>query len=375
LNRRANKLAHYLRSAGVGPETPVAICMARSPEVLVAIWGILKAGGCYVPVDPTYPEGRQRYMIADAAPRFVLTAGTMGPVTDVSDICPLLNLDELDLSEQPDSNPLPVAATNNLVYMIYTSGSTGLPKGTMLTHQGLVNYIWWAKAAYQDGAVLDFPLYSSLAFDLTVTSIFVPLLSGGRVVVYSEADHPKGLEILAVFAEDCVDIVKLTPAHLALVRDSIPTCRRIRKLIVGGEDLKTELARGVTGAFAYPVDIYNEYGPTEAVVGCMIHRYDPATDTGLSVPIGVPAANARIYLLDQYDQPVPPGVLGEMVISSDGVARGYHNRPDLTAARFGADPFRDGARTYRSGDIARWGADDRLVFLGRRDHQVKIRGA
>jgi amino acid adenylation domain-containing protein len=375
LNRRANRLAHYLHQQGVGPETAVALCLERSIEVLVAIWAVLKAGGAYVPIDPAYPADRIRYLIEDAAPAIIVTNGDWPLLPD--DLQPaIINLKQLDLSDYSDQNPTSAATPDNLAYMIYTSGSTGQPKGTLLTHQGLVNYVWWARRVYQDdGETLDFPLYSSLAFDLTVTSIYVPLLSGGKVVVYSESDHGRGLEVLSVFRDDAVDVVKLTPAHLALVEETAVNCGRIRKLIVGGEDFKTDLAQRIQAAFGGRVEIYNEYGPTEAVVGCMIHRFDPEQDTAVSVPIGIPAANARIYLLDEYDHPVPPGVLGEMVISSDGVARGYHKRPELTAARFGNDPFRPGARIYRTGDLARWNEQGQMVFLGRRDHQVKIRGA
>ena len=184
-----------------------------------------------------------------------------------------------------------------------------------------------------------------------------------------------GLEILDVFDDDRVDIVKLTPAHLVLLAEQGIDCSRIRRLIVGGENFRTDLARHIDDLFDGDVAIFNEYGPTEAVVGCMIHRFDPTTDTGPSVPIGQPAANARIHVLDPYDQPVPPGVIGEMVVSGDGVALGYRNQPELTAERFGDDPTRPGARWYRTGDLARWGTDGRLEFLGRNDHQVKIRGA
>jgi amino acid adenylation domain-containing protein/non-ribosomal peptide synthase protein (TIGR01720 family) len=373
LNARANQLAHLLVERGVGPETAVALVLPRSIEALVAIWGVLKAGGAYVPVDPTYPGERIAYMLNDAAPRIIITLDELPLDSDFQGA--ILNLAKTDLTSYPSANPQPAAKPDNLAYMIYTSGSTGQPKGTMLEHRGLLNYAWWAKQMYQGEEILDFPLYSSLAFDLTITSIFVPLLSGGKVLIYSELDHMRGLEILAVFRDDAVDIVKLTPAHLHLVQETAVTTRRIRKLIVGGEDFKTDLARNIHDNFRGQVEIYNEYGPTEAVVGCMIHRFDPGQDTAVSVPIGAPAANARIYLLDAYDQPVPPGVVGEMVISSDGVARGYHNRPELTAERFGDDPFREGARIYRTGDIARWNADGQMVFLGRRDHQVKIRGA
>ena len=376
LNGRANQLAYYLREQGVGPETAVAICMERSLSSLAAIWGVLKAGAAYIPIDPTYPAERIAYMLADAGPPIVLTDNeqTFTAVSDTAQI-KTVNLPVLDLTHYPLSNPDTPTQLDDLVYMIYTSGSTGRPKGTMLTHRGLLNYAWWARGAYQDDGPLTFPLYSSLAFDLTVTSIFVPLLSGGSIVIYGQSAEAPGLEILDVIRDDRVDIVKLTPAHLALVREFDLSNMRIRKLIVGGEDFKTALALDIHHLFHGKVDIYNEYGPTETVVGCMIHRYDPSSDRGPSVPIGTPAANARIYLLDEYDQPVPLGVVGEMVISSDGVARGYHNQPDLTAERFGSDPFRPGARIYHSGDIARWNDQGHMVFLGRRDHQIKLSGA
>ncbi len=377
LNEQANQLAHFLQQEGVGPEVPVAICMDRSIEVLIAIWGILKAGGAYIPIDPAYPRERIAYMLEDADPAVVLTTGDLPlPAGSGPASWTIINLAALDLSDFPTVNPPAQAHRQNLVYMIYTSGSTGKPKGTMLTHQGLLNYAYWARRTYQhNNEVLDFPLYSSLAFDLTVTSIFVPLLSGGKVVIYETSAETPGLEIISVFTDDAVDLVKLTPAHLELLRELDLSPSRIRKLIVGGEDFKTDLAQSIHELFGGRVEIYNEYGPTEAVVGCMIHRFDPAQDTAVSVPIGEPAANARIYLLDRYDQPVPPGVIGEMTISSDGVARGYYNRPELTEERFGEDPFRADARIYRTGDIARWNEQNSMVFLGRRDHQVKISGA
>ncbi len=377
LNERANRLAHFLQAQGVGPETTVAICMDRSIEVLIAIWGVLKAGGAYVPIDPAYPLERIAYILEDASPAVLLTTDELtSPARPEPSSWMIVNLATLDLSDFSSTNPLAQARPDNLVYLIYTSGSTGKPKGTMLTHQGLLNYAWWARSTYQqENAVLDFPLYSSLAFDLTVTSIFVPLLSGGKVIIYRMSADTPGLEILSVFSDDVVDIVKLTPAHLELIRKLNLSSPRIRKLIVGGEDFKTDLARSIHDLFAGQVEIYNEYGPTEAVVGCMIHRFDPPRDTAISVPIGTPAANVRIYLLDKYDQPVPPGVVGELIISSDGVARGYYNRPELTAEQFGDDPFRPDARIYRTGDIACWNKNNQMVFLGRRDHQVKIGGA
>ena len=377
LNKHANRLAHFLRSEHGRSLTAVAICMDRSVDVLVAIWGVLKAGGHYLPIDPNYPPGRIAYMLQDAGAEYVLTSGDQshanlpdGPGMTIVD------LSTLDLAAYSTANPEPAAAPDDLVYMIYTSGSTGKAKGALLTHRGLINYVCWAREFYQkDGEILDFPLYSSLAFDLTVTSIFVPLISGGRVIIYGASAETPGLEILSVFADDAVDIVKLTPAHLELVRELNLSAKRIRKLIVGGEDFKTDLALAIHDLFKGRVEMYNEYGPTETVVGCMIHHFDPQADTAVSVPIGRPVANTRIYLLDAYDQPVPPGVAGEMVISGVGVGHGYHQRPQLTAERFGSDPFRHGARFYRTGDSARWDEEHAMVFLGRLDHQVKIGGA
>ena len=374
LDAEANRLAHLLLSRGVGEGTRVALCLPRSSHALTAILGVLKAGAAYVPVDPSYPPARRSAMILDAAPALVLTAGV--DVAADAGAAPVVDLAAALLDHLPATVPAARPQPGDVAYVIYTSGSTGQPKGTLLTHRGLVNYLWWAREQYTQGQPLDFPLYSSLSFDLTITSLFVPLVCGGRVVVYQGSEHGEGLEILDVFAEDRVDVVKLTPAHLSLLRENgLARRERIRRLIVGGENFRAGLARAASESLGGDVAIFNEYGPTETVVGCMIHRYDPAADTGPSVPIGRPAANARIHVLDAYDRPVPPGVTGEMVVGGDGVALGYWKREDLTAQRFGDDPTRPGARWYRTGDLARWGADGRLEFLGRGDHQVKIRGA
>src|SRR4029077_5930215 len=181
---------------------------------------------------------------------------------------------------------------------------------------------------------LTWPLFTSLAFDLTVTSIFTPLISGGRIVVYREDPGVRGLAVLKVLEDRAVDISKVTPSHLSVIKDMDLGATRIRKLIVGGEDFKTELAPDITKKFGRPVEIYNEYGPTEATVGCMIHRYDAEKDRGLSVPVGVPAANAGVYILDEHLSPVPAGIAGEIYLAGDGLARGYLNRPELTEQKF-----------------------------------------
>ena len=396
LNARANQMAAQLRTSGVGPDRLVALYLEHSIEVVCAILGVLKTGAAYVPMDPASPSERLAFMLQDIAegfagtvPVLVTNAQLVGNVPSGTAHVVTLDADGGSIEGYPVSNLRASIAPNSLAYVIYTSGSTGTPKGVMIEHRSLVNYIWWANQQYGRGERLAWPLFSSLAFDLTVTSIFTPLISGGRIVVYREDPGMPGMAIFKVIEDDGVDIVKLTPAHLAMIKDMNLGATRIRRLIVGGEDFKTELARDITGTFGRPVEIYNEYGPTEATVGCMIHRYDVATDLALSVPIGRPAANAGVYVLDEQLNPVPTGVIGEMYLAGDGLARGYLNRPELTAERFltTADPRQPGwgarssafrsetVRLYKTGDLARWSATGGMEFLGRADHQVKVAGA
>jgi amino acid adenylation domain-containing protein len=378
LNSRANRLAHHLRALGVGPDVMVAICVEHHAEMIVGVLAILKAGGAYVPLDPAYPVERLRYVLADSVPVVLLTQTSLSrlfteaglPVIDVE-------ADASSWADRPETNPdreHAGLATAHLAYVIYTSGSTGLPKGVMVRHRGLSHYARWAAARYVDDRPLAFALYSSLAFDLTVTSLFVPLLTGGSIVVYADAAGAD-VPIRRVFAEGRVDVVKLTPAHLALLGESELRAGRVQRLIVGGEELKAPLARAVVEASGGRLELYNEYGPTETVVGCMVHRFDADHDRDAAVPIGRPISNTRIYLLDTAVEPVPVGVVGELHVGGVGVARGYLERPELTAERFVADPFGEpGARMYRTGDLGRWRSDGTLEFLGRNDFQVKVRG-
>lgn len=386
LNARSNQMAAHLASAGVGPGRIVVVFMERSIEVVVAILGILKSGAAYVPLDAETPKGRLAEILRDIAKGtggqrpVAITQAHLQPAIapDLAQVV-VLDADFRSISAQPGSDRASAATPDDAAYIIFTSGSTGTPKGVMIGHRSLVNYIWWAARMYSPGECLAWPLFSSLAFDLTVTTLFTPLISGGRIMVYSGERGVQSMAVLKVFDDNAVDIVKLTPAHLAMIRDHDLHSTRVRKFIVGGEDFKTKLARDVTNAISHPVEIYNEYGPTEATVGCMIHRFDIEQDRSLSVPIGVPAANAGIYVLDERHRPVPPGVVGEMYVAGDGLAMGYFGRPDLTGDRFltVADP-RDGAsklRLYKTGDLARWNADGGLDLLGRADHQVQVGGA
>src|SRR6266550_1491208 len=341
LNDRANQVAAYLGTFGVGPDQLVALYMEHSIDVVCAILGVLKAGAAYVPVDPAAPKERLAFMLQDIAeglggilPTVVTQSHLQNRLPGTASRVVTLDSGFAAISDYAASDVKSKASPSDVAYVIYTSGSTGKPKGVMIEHRSLANYIWWASQKYSLNERLAWPLFSSLAFDLTVTSIFTPLISGGRIVVYREDPNLPGMVIVSVVEDDAVDIVKLTPAHIAMIKDLNLRNSRIRKFIVGGEDFKTALARDLTRNFGYPVEIYNEYGPTEATVGCMIHRYDNERDFGASVPVGVPAANMRVYILDDHLNAVPAGIIGEMYLAGDGLARGYFNRRELTAQKF-----------------------------------------
>ncbi|MEL7313687.1 MAG: amino acid adenylation domain-containing protein, partial [Cyanobacteria bacterium J06559_3] len=378
LNERANRLAHYLQQQGVTAETPVGICLRRSPEMVVSIWGALKAGGTYVPIEPTHPFERIAHILQDTQVQWVLTqAALRDRLTDIlvngdGDRPQIIPLDHLNLQQQPSNNPPNPPTIDQLAYLLYTSGSTGQPKGVAVEHRGLANYVQWAQQQYVRRRSLAFPLFSPLAFDLTVTSIYVPLLSGGQVVIYPEGDEAIDLSLQRIFQEDTVDVIKLTPSHLALVQ-GMSIGSRVKTLILGGEDLKTTLAEAIAAASDHPLEIYNEYGPTEATVGCMIHKFEPSPDAPSSVSIGKPAAGSEIYLLDEQLNLAPQGSVGEIFIGGPGLARGYLNRPELTTERFIQHNLGSG-RLYRTGDLGRWQETGELTYLGRSDRQVKIRG-
>jgi amino acid adenylation domain-containing protein len=355
LDRRANALAHRLRADGAGRGVPVAVRMARSPELVVALLGVLKAGAAYVPVDPGHPPARIGHVLADSGAPIVLTC-----------------LD--DLGEGVDDPPATGTHADDPAYLIYTSGSTGGPKGALLSHRAVTNYLLWAAGAYDVRAGDVVPVHTSVAVDLTVTSLFVPLLAGAELLLLDESDGP-GAALATSFAEDTdLGFVKLTPSHLRLLADAGPgQARWTRTLVIGGEDLReSHLApwRAQPG-----LRLVNEYGPTEAAVACAAHDAQAVAPSG-RVPIGTPIHNTRLHVLDEHLRPVPPRVPGELYVGGAGLAHGYVNRAALTAERFVPDPFatEPGGRLYRTGDLVRRLADGALEYLGRIDEQVKVRG-
>lgn len=372
LERSANRLAWRLRQKGLLPGQTAAVLSPRCIPLMVGLLASLKAGGAYLPLEPDQPAPRLGHILADSGARLLLLGPGQTPPPDPPPGLEALRLEELLADPGRDDPPPPLAGPDDLAYLIYTSGSTGAPKGVTISHRAALNYLCWAVRVYLGDRPGDLPLFTSVAFDLTVTSLFAPLLSGGRVVIHGEAD-PASL-VSRVVAQDRVDALKLTPAHLAILREDCPPNARLKVMIVGGEDLKTDLARDIWRRFGGRVAICNEYGPTETTVGCMIHRFDSDRDRRDSVPIGRPAANTALYVLDRHLRPLPQGAAGELYIAGDGLARGYHQRPRLTAERFPPNPFAPGQRMYQSGDRVRFLPTGVLEYLGRGDHQIKLHG-
>jgi iturin family lipopeptide synthetase C len=375
LNSRANRLARYLQSIGVAQHACVGVLMDRSLYCLVSLLGIIKAGAAYVPIDLASPPKRVAYILTDSNVSHVLIDRHARSLVDQIDM-PAPRVVEVEnpaLYQGDDTNPAQPFDNRKAVYCIYTSGSTGTPKGVLVHHQGLVNYVWWARKQYVGDAIRNFALYSSLSFDLTITSIFVPLICGRCVHIYPESPDATAV-IHRVVADNQVEILKLTPSHLALLADEDLTQSRLKVLILGGEDLKSATAAAIYDKLGGRAILYNEYGPTETVVGCMLHRYDPARNCRGSVPIGAPIDNMRIHLLDEDMKPVKNGSVGEIYIGGDGVALGYQNSPQATARAFRPDPLDAQSTLYASGDLGRIDTDGELQYLGRKDFQIKLRG-
>jgi amino acid adenylation domain-containing protein len=376
LNARVNRLAHHLRSLGVGPDVRVGICVERSPEMVVAVFGVLKAGGAYLPLDPGYPRDRLLDMVEDAAPVVMLTQQSF--VERLAGLgLPLVALDE-DAAwweTQPATDPARAALTpENLTYVIYTSGSTGRPKGVEMTHQGASNLLHWylgSTGITERDAVL---VVTSFSFHLTQRNLMAPLFVGGQVHLAREPFEPQ--RIASQIVASGITMMNLTPTGFqALVEADGRAIRGLRIVVFGGEPLyPRQLAR-----VPEPRPVFlNPYGSTEAT-GITAHHFARADLSGYSsrsMPPGRPIANATIYVLDQAGDPVPVGVTGELYLGGHGVTRGYRKLPGQTAERFLPDPFgtTPGARLYRTGDLGRWLPDGTVEFMGRADAQVKVRG-
>jgi amino acid adenylation domain-containing protein len=380
LNARANRLAHHLRSLGVGPEARVAICLERSFEMVISLLAVLKAGGAYVPLDPFYPEDRLAFMLSDSAPKALLTLGDLA--TDILAAAPEVPVIDLaqpeQWAQQPEYDPDPAVVgltSRHVAYMIYTSGSTGRPKGAMNEHRAVVNRLLWKQSAYnlsENDAVLQKTPFS---FDVSVWEFFWPLLTGARLVMARPEGHKDPAYLTEVIRQNQITTLHFVPSMLQVFLEhaQVASCDSLRQVMCSGEALPEVLARRFHHCLP-GVELHNLYGPTEAAVDVTAWTYTPVF-SGTSIPLGKPIANTHMYVLDPQGDPTPIGVAGEIFIGGVQVGRGYWDRPDLTAERFVPDPFgAPGARLYRTGDLGRWLLDGTLEYLGRNDFQVKLRG-
>ncbi|HGK4799660.1 TPA: non-ribosomal peptide synthase/polyketide synthase [Pseudomonas aeruginosa] len=373
LNRRANRLAHALIERGIGADRLVGVAMERSIEMVVALMAILKAGGAYVPVDPEYPEERQAYMLEDSGVQLLLSQSHLK--LPLAQGVQRIDLDQADawLENHAENNPGIELNGENLAYVIYTSGSTGKPKGAGNRHSALSNRLCWMQQAYGLGVGDTVLQKTPFSFDVSVWEFFWPLMSGARLVVAAPGDHRDPAKLVALINREGVDTLHFVPSMLqAFLQDEdVASCTSLKRIVCSGEALPADAQQQVFAKLPQ-AGLYNLYGPTEAAIDvthwtCMEEGKD-------AVPIGRPIANLACYILDGNLEPVPVGVLGELYLAGRGLARGYHQRPGLTAERFVASPFVAGERMYRTGDLARYRADGVIEYAGRIDHQVKLRG-
>lgn len=368
LNQRANRLAHHLRTLGVGPEVLVGLHCTRTPAMIVGLLAILKAGGAYVPLDPALPAARLAMMLADADPAVVLASSPLAPGLPALS-CPVVSLDAIHPG--PDTNLASGVQAQHLAYVLYTSGSTGVPKGVMIEHRSVVNVVQSFVRTYHLTSTDRVLQQASLGFDVAVNEIFPILSVGGTVVLPQPEDNADDTRFLALLARHQITILGAVPHVLARWNAMAAPLPHVRLILSGG----AALAWRDVERLCQTITVTNGYGPTEATVcaTCFdVRHYDPTRHP--SLPIGTPLANMQAYIVDQHLACVPIGVPGELCLSGVGLAQGYWRDAALTAEKFVPHPYRPGERLYRTGDLARWLLDGQIEFLGRLDHQVKLRG-
>ncbi|TKK42355.1 non-ribosomal peptide synthetase [Pseudomonas fluorescens] len=374
LHTQANRLAHYLRDKGVGPDVCVAIAAERSPQLLIGLLAIIKAGGAYVPLDPDYPAERLAYMLKDSGVQLLLTQTALLPQLPSAEGVCVIAMDSLHLDSWPTQAPGLHLHGDNLAYVIYTSGSTGQPKGVGTTHGALAARLQWMQATYQLNETDVLMQKAPISFDVSVWECFWPLITGCRLVLAGPGEHRDPHRIAQLVQEHGVTTLHFVPPLLQLFIDEplAAECTSLRRLFSGGEALPAELRNRVLARLP-AVQLHNRYGPTETAIN--VTHWQCAASDGERSPIGRPLGNVICRVLDEQLNPLPAGVPGELCIGGIGLARGYLGRAGLTAERFVADPLgAAGTRLYRTGDRARWNADGVLEYLGRLDQQVKLRG-
>ncbi|MGW3867674.1 non-ribosomal peptide synthetase, partial [Streptomyces sp. NPDC005047] len=379
LDERAHRLAGVLAGRGVGPESVAAVMLERSVELVMTLLAVWKAGAAYLPVDPDHPSERLAFTLTDGRPSCVLTTRAHAGELPADLTVPVLAVDEAEPAGS-DAAPAtagtrPVLTAGHAAYVMYTSGSTGRPKGVVVTHGGLANHLLWAQRVFGLEASDRVLHKTPFGFDASVWELWWPLMSGAALVIAAPAAHRDPAYLVELIRRKEVTAAHFVPSQLSLLvaESAAVDCTSLRMLFSGGEALTGALHQRVTSLL--DVELHNVYGLTETTVDSTSWHGGTSEATGGTVPIGRPVDNTRVHVLDRFLAPVPPGVAGELYVAGTGLARGYHERPGLTAERFVACPFGDsGERMYRTGDLARWTADGQLVFVGRADDQVKVRG-
>ena len=356
--QKASRVAVYLQSRGVKPKEKVLLHLPRSIDYVAALFGVLFNNNCAVPIPVSSPAKRVEYIKQNTNAAFCIDSTTIQEIRE-QDLSGF-NLQQID--------------SNDSMYVIYTSGSTGLPKGVEISHHSFANYIFWANDFYLDKQPVHSPLFTSVGFDLTLTSLFLPLISGGTCTIYPEKEKEEIIDLKSVFNNQNINLIKATPTHLQLVKNSLSPNANLKALIVGGEAFTAALAREFQEHYGDDFSIYNEYGPTEATVGCIIHQFDKEKDKSSDVPIGTPIRNMHAVLLNDDLQPVLPNTTGEIYLLGHGIAKGYLENDLLTQEQFITHKRFPNQRLYKTGDFARINEHGNFEFLGRKDDQVKLNG-
>jgi amino acid adenylation domain-containing protein len=372
LDGQANRLAHHLLEQGAGVESRVAVCMRRSPALVVTLLAVLKAGAVYVPLDPAYPAERAVLMLTDSAATLLVTdaSATSRPVPDHVRVVPYA----LDVTQnEPTTKPQTVLDSGNLAYVFFTSGSTGQPKAVMVSHRAIRNHTVWFQETFRLGERDRLLHKTPIGFDPSVTEFMAPLIAGAQLVLAPDHVHRDPASLVNTLIDREITVLQVVPTLLALLLDQrrLPECRSLRLLVCGGEALPTDLI--VRARALLPARVHNLYGPTETAIDVTWLDATEPTD-GHVAPIGRPITGTRVHVLDADLRPVPPGETGELYIGGVALARGYLGRPDLTAERFVPDPFAASSRLYRTGDLGRYLPDGAVEFAGRVDQQLKIHG-
>ncbi|WP_327407507.1 amino acid adenylation domain-containing protein [Streptomyces sp. NBC_01281] len=380
VNAHANQLAHHLRGTGITPDTLIAVCLDRSPELIATLLGIMKAGAAFVPLDPDYPTDRITYMVDDAQAPLIITS------THHTDRLPAETprlLVDTEWPQGPTTNPAPLASPDDLAYIIYTSGSTGRPKGVALEHRGVVNYLHWCDQNYPvtDPGGIGTILYSSVTFDLTITALFLPLIQGTQLAIPQPQPGQSAFDaaIDLILTDIPISFLKATPSHLEILAAHLTTrqaTHHITTIVAGGENLTPALVAQLLDTSTTSTTISNEYGATEGSVANVMSLTTTPDPNGNTTTLGRPITNTTTYVLDHHNQPAPIGIPGHALLGGICLARNYHNRPDLTEQRFTPNPLHTPGdpRTYHTGDLVTWRPDGTLEFIGRIDNQIKLRG-